>query len=205
MFSHETPHGNNRNGDNNRPIVVQAETKKQNKKIGNLGEDIFVKHLVKHKYHILDRNYRKNWGEIDIVATKHDIIHFFEVKTVRANGIFDTFHMKPRVKAKCCSVCVHQDKIIDKNIKCCWKSRCIPDEKSAMSYCGHNVAPFDTYDPLENVHMWKRRRFAKAIETYLAEKNVSRETNFQINAGAVFLDFKNKKAKIRVIEDIDLS
>ncbi len=51
-------------------------------KTGRIGEDIVVKHLVKQKFKILERNYRKKWGEIDIVAKKNEIIHFIEVKTV---------------------------------------------------------------------------------------------------------------------------
>jgi len=50
--------------------------------IGRLGEDIAVKHFVKHSFKVLDRNYRKKWGEIDIVAEKDNILHFIEVKAV---------------------------------------------------------------------------------------------------------------------------
>lgn len=52
------------------------------KQVGNLGEDIAERFLVKHRFSILDRNYRKKWGEIDIVAKKGGIIRFVEVKTV---------------------------------------------------------------------------------------------------------------------------
>lgn len=48
---------------------------------GKLGEDLAVKYLEKHDYSILERNYRKPWGEIDIVAEKDRELIFFEVKT----------------------------------------------------------------------------------------------------------------------------
>ena len=51
-------------------------------KIGNLGEDIGCKFLVKRGFSIKDRNYRKKWGEIDIVVEKDAVLHFIEVKTV---------------------------------------------------------------------------------------------------------------------------
>ena len=54
-------------------------TQKQN--IGKLGEDVAVKYLENHGYKILERNYRKPWGEIDIVAQQSDELVFVEVKT----------------------------------------------------------------------------------------------------------------------------
>lgn len=56
--------------------------KKNNKIIGNYGEQIAVKYLKSKGFEILDTNYLKKWGEIDIVARRTDCIHFVEVKTV---------------------------------------------------------------------------------------------------------------------------
>ncbi len=53
----------------------------QKRKFGNLGERIAEKHLVKNGYTIIDRNYQKPWGEIDIVAKKNQVVTFVEVKT----------------------------------------------------------------------------------------------------------------------------
>lgn len=50
--------------------------------IGRMGEHIAGRHLVSIGHKILDRNYRKRWGEIDIVSQMGDQIHFVEVKTV---------------------------------------------------------------------------------------------------------------------------
>lgn len=56
-------------------------------KTGQMGEDLAVKYLKAENFRILDRNFWKPYGEIDIVAKKNDIIHFVEVKTVtRAVG-----------------------------------------------------------------------------------------------------------------------
>jgi Holliday junction resolvase-like predicted endonuclease len=54
----------------------------EKQKIGELGENIAAKFLVKHNFLILDRNYTKKWGEIDIVAEKADKLYFVEVKSV---------------------------------------------------------------------------------------------------------------------------
>ena len=50
--------------------------------IGALGENKAVEFLKKKGFSILDRNYRKPWGEIDIVAKKGTNVYFVEVKTV---------------------------------------------------------------------------------------------------------------------------
>ena len=56
------------------------KTSKQN--TGDLGEGIAVLWLQKNGFTVRDRNYRKKWGEIDIIAEKGGKIHFVEVKTV---------------------------------------------------------------------------------------------------------------------------
>ena len=56
--------------------------KKENKVIGNYGEQIAVNYLKSKGFEILNRNYLKKWGEIDIVTRRTGRIHFVEVKTV---------------------------------------------------------------------------------------------------------------------------
>ena len=56
------------------------KTEKRQK--GDIGEDVTCKYLEKKGYRVIERNYLKPWGEIDIVAEKGDLLSFVEVKTV---------------------------------------------------------------------------------------------------------------------------
>lgn len=49
--------------------------------LGKYGEDLAVKYLQKQGYKILERNFKKRWGEIDIVCQEKDTLVFVEVKT----------------------------------------------------------------------------------------------------------------------------
>ena len=55
-------------------------TEKQ--KTGALGESIAETFLKTKGYKIIMKNYRKPWGEIDIIAEKQNTVRFVEVKTV---------------------------------------------------------------------------------------------------------------------------
>ncbi len=52
------------------------------KEIGKKGENIAVRFLLNNGFEIIDRNYQKKVGEIDIIAFKKGVLHFFEIKTV---------------------------------------------------------------------------------------------------------------------------
>lgn len=52
--------------------------------IGKKGEDLAAEFLQKKGYKILDRNFHGRQGEIDIIATKDNILVFIEVKTRRS-------------------------------------------------------------------------------------------------------------------------
>jgi putative endonuclease len=49
---------------------------------GQIGENIACKWLESHGFLVVQRNYLKKWGELDIIATKDKILHFVEVKSV---------------------------------------------------------------------------------------------------------------------------
>ncbi len=56
--------------------------KKNTKKTGDLGERIARKYLQDNGFIIVDTNFWRKWGEIDILAKKNNAIHFIEVKTI---------------------------------------------------------------------------------------------------------------------------
>lgn len=48
--------------------------------VGKLAEQMAADYLVAQGYSIIDRNWKTRWCEIDIIATKHEVVHFVEVK-----------------------------------------------------------------------------------------------------------------------------
>ncbi len=54
----------------------------EKQKIGEIAENIAVRFIVKQDFKILDKNYTKKWGEIDIIAEKTNKLYFVEVKSV---------------------------------------------------------------------------------------------------------------------------
>ena len=55
--------------------------KYNNKKIGDLGENIAVDYLYSIGYSIIEKNFRCKTGEIDIISQNKNTICFIEVKT----------------------------------------------------------------------------------------------------------------------------
>ncbi|MGB8815901.1 MAG: YraN family protein [Minisyncoccia bacterium] len=55
--------------------------------LGQIGEEIACKFLVKQGFSVICRNYLKKYGEIDIIAEKQGKIHFVEVKSVSCETV----------------------------------------------------------------------------------------------------------------------
>lgn len=53
----------------------------QHNQLGKKGEDLAVDFLLKNDYTIVERNYRFEKAEVDIIAKKKDILAIVEVKT----------------------------------------------------------------------------------------------------------------------------
>ncbi|HEY4513582.1 MAG TPA: YraN family protein [Candidatus Paceibacterota bacterium] len=70
------------------PKVFTSKTQQT----GEIGENVAVRFLVKHGFSILERNYTKKWGEIDIIAERANKIHFIEVKSVSRETLNNVTH-----------------------------------------------------------------------------------------------------------------
>ncbi|HWQ22246.1 MAG TPA: YraN family protein [Clostridia bacterium] len=57
-----------------------------NRALGNAGEELAAQWLTDHGFHIVARNVRTVYGELDVVAEKSGHIHVVEVKTRKGTG-----------------------------------------------------------------------------------------------------------------------
>ncbi len=61
----------------------------ESQKTGEIGENIACRYLSSKGFTIIERNYTRRCGEIDIVAQKKNVIHFVEVKSVVAHAFWE--------------------------------------------------------------------------------------------------------------------
>ncbi|PJA32619.1 MAG: hypothetical protein CO185_02200 [Candidatus Zambryskibacteria bacterium CG_4_9_14_3_um_filter_42_15] len=61
---------------------METDKRTEKRKLGDIGEGVACVFLEKNGFIIIEKNYLRKWGEIDIVAKKADVIHFVEVKSV---------------------------------------------------------------------------------------------------------------------------
>lgn len=130
------------------PKVFTSKTQKT----GEIGENIACMFLMKHGFEIIERNYTKMWGEIDIVARKSTKLYFIEVKSVTRENL--------------------------------------------------EIVTHETYKPEENMHEMKIKRLSRTIETYIADKRINDDVDWQVDLLVVYLDHNTKKAKVERIESV---
>lgn len=54
---------------------------------GAWSENYVAQYLIAKGYSILDKNYRRIWGELDIVCKKNDLLIFVEVKANKSDVV----------------------------------------------------------------------------------------------------------------------
>jgi len=66
----------------NRILTGMSPKYSTKRQIGNIGEDAATEFLQRKGFDIVERNYLRPWGEIDIIAVKGETVRFVEVKAV---------------------------------------------------------------------------------------------------------------------------
>lgn len=72
--------------------------KHSKKETGDIGEKYAAKYLKHHDCRIMEQNYRKPYGEIDIIARDGNYLLFVEVKTRRENTMTQPYEAVTRSK-----------------------------------------------------------------------------------------------------------
>jgi putative endonuclease len=75
-------------------------TGRQNSALGAYGERVAARHLVEHGLVVLDRNWRCDAGEIDLVLRDGDELVFCEVKTRSGTAYGHPFEAVDHTKAE---------------------------------------------------------------------------------------------------------
>ncbi len=124
------------------------------KDVGLSGEEIASNYLCNLGHRLLERNYLKKWGEIDIITKKDGILHFIEVKTVSRETLWRVNH--------------------------------------ETNY----------FRPEDNVHPWKVKRLKRAMQSYLAENNLSVESDWQFDLITIYLKKGSDDFDLHFMDDL---
>lgn len=66
----------------NDELAKKISWREQRAHMGALGEALARKYLKQKGFAIRESNYRKQWGEVDVIAERNRKIHFVEVKAI---------------------------------------------------------------------------------------------------------------------------
>ncbi len=120
--------------------------------IGQIGESVACSFLENRGFRLIERNYRKKWGEIDIIMEKDSVLHFIEVKSSSVKRFYKDGE--------------------------------------------------ESYRPEDHIHIYKKARLARTVETYLSEREIPLNKNFEVSAVVVLINEESKKIKIKFIQRI---
>lgn len=189
-------------------------------KIGEIGEKVAEMFLVKHGFTVIDRNFTHKLGEIDLVAKKSGKLYFFEVKSIVSR---ETKQKSIKTGEKYVSRMFHGDykgknPVVYKNLKDTIKDinpEFINDTVSEkdtlqghLSQDGDTHIPKNTptsvvYNPYENISRSKIAKTLRAVQIYLTQKGVSRETNWQLDAlGVILFNTTDSTGKAKITGNV---
>ena len=95
----------------------------EKRRLGDIGENIACSFLEKRGFEIVERNYLKKWGEIDIITRKDSVVRFIEVKSIVSRGTSDSYRPEENMhpgKLKCLAR-IMQTYLLEKKLDCEWQ------------------------------------------------------------------------------------
>lgn len=155
----------------------------QHLKVGKIGEDIACKYLKDKGYKIIERNFRRKWGEIDIVCLKKS----------GASSIWNKISKNILSVLQRTNYSKHSSDIGYSSVPQETTNKIIFVEVKTLK----NVFGLK---PEDNLTYFKQKKLIRTCQLYISEKNIDQDTDWQIDAVLIEIDSVSKKARIKHIE-----
>jgi hypothetical protein len=62
----------------------------------------------------------------------------------------------------------------------------------------------DQYNPEDNMHPWKLERLGRAVQSYLLDRNIPDEVEWQFDLVTAYIDIDKRLSRVELLKDIVL-
>ena len=144
----------------------------QHLKVGKMGENIACKYLKNKGYKIIERNFKRKWGEIDIICSKKEPVVGLLSSTWNntVENIKNVLHG------------TNNSKLVFVEVK--------------------TLKNNNLLEPEDNLTSEKQRKLIRTCQLYISEKNIDQDTEWRIDAILIVLNLVQKKAKIKHLKGV---
>jgi Holliday junction resolvase-like predicted endonuclease len=149
-------------------------------KVGKIGEYLATRFLEERAFKIIERNYRKPWGEIDIIAVSR-----VTKKTIYENGL--------KIKSMTNISSIFSKKQTNLHFI---EVKSVSHETPFIENINISHETDYAFNPEE--------RMKRVIQSYLLNSKIAEKIDWQFDIISVWLDLESKKSKIKYIENMVL-
>ncbi|MEK7077910.1 MAG: YraN family protein [Patescibacteria group bacterium] len=135
--------------------------------IGKIGENIACSFLEKRGYKVIERNFKRKWGEIDIVCSKKESV--INLLSSTWNNVMGGIKNVLRGTSN--------KKLVFVEVKTLKNNQFLKPE--------------------DNLTANKQRKLIRTCQLYISEKNIDPDIEWRIDAVLITLDTIRKKAKVK--------